>query len=71
MQEPTERRLGYNFKTFYKNGRSIMKRVWDCSYEVDLIDSLQALMNNKKCITSKYQLIHYKFFLNYIIKMVL
>ena len=48
-----------------------MKRVWDCSYEVDLIDSLQALMNNKKCITSKYQLIHYKFFLNYIIKMVL
>ena len=47
-QEPNERLLGYIYKTFHKNIKSLLRKIWDCSYDVNVINSLQALLNNKE-----------------------
>ena len=53
-QELNERLLGYTYKTFYKNGKSLLRKVLDSSYDVN---SLQALLNNKKVAQKVWTLV--------------
>ena len=53
-QEPQERRLGQSFTTIQQGGQCTLVKQWNCCYDIDLMHSLEQLLNNEAIYEQVY-----------------